>query len=44
MFGNSGSRGIEMHAGVWSRVLTRTEWPESLAFCSGEVTAAATWS
>ncbi|MDR3750748.1 MAG: DMT family transporter [Terracidiphilus sp.] len=26
---------------VWSRVLTRTESPESLAFCSGVVTAAA---
>ena len=26
---------------VWSRVLTRTETPESLAFCSGLVTAAA---
>jgi len=26
---------------VWSRVLTRTEPPESLAFCSGLVTAAA---
>jgi drug/metabolite transporter (DMT)-like permease len=26
---------------VWSRVLTRTEPPESLAFCSGVVTAAA---
>jgi drug/metabolite transporter (DMT)-like permease len=26
---------------VWSRVLTRTEQPESLAFCSGLVTAAA---
>jgi len=26
---------------VWSRVITRTETPESLAFCSGLVTAAA---
>lgn len=25
---------------VWSRVLTRTEFPESLAFCSGAATAA----
>jgi drug/metabolite transporter (DMT)-like permease len=29
---------------VWSRVLTRTETPESLAFCSGLVTASAGFS